>query len=304
MENILILGAAGNIGYDLLLKLIEKEYLLTAFDLNTKNNKKKLNILKDNVEIIYGDIEDKHLIKELVKNKDIIINCAGIMPPFSNLDDNIANTINYKGTKNLIDAINEYNPNCKFFYLSFISVYGTSDKNKEIKIKNELNDSEDLYTKSIIKSEEYIKNYSKKYCILRMPIVLTPDNYFLRHLRLNRQTDFITVDYLNNIILNIIKKKEVNQKVYNISGFKADSKEFLIDLYQTTGELNILGRDLYYGHYIDSECIEKIVEIKKNSYKQYLEELKENTKPIKRKIKKILNYYKYLIIIKKTKKDQ
>jgi len=303
MENVLILGAAGNIGYDLLLKLIEKEYILTAFDINTNINNKKLNKLKDKTNIVYGDIEDKTLIKELVKNKDIIINCAGIMPPYANLDDEIANTINYKGNKNVVDAIREFNPQCKYFYLSFISVYGITDKEREINLKTEIDDHNDLYTKSIIKSEEYIKTNLKKHCILRMPIVLTADNYYINHLKLSRKTDFITINDLNNLIIDILKKKEINKKTYNISGFKVNSTDIITDIYIVTGELKIAGRDIYYGLYTDDNEIEELTSNKKTTYKSYIKELKEKTPKSKRKIRKTLNYFKYLILQKRAEKE-
>ena len=71
MRDILITGGAGKIGYDLVLKLLDTRYSVTVLDLESKESKKKLEKIKDKIKIVYGDVEDKNLITDLVKKNDV-----------------------------------------------------------------------------------------------------------------------------------------------------------------------------------------------------------------------------------------
>lgn len=302
MKKVLLLGGAGQIGYNLIPRLIESSYIVTVLDLPGKENEKKLNIYKNKINIIFGDVEDQYLIKDLIQKHDIVINYAGIMPPYANYDQSIAESTNFIGSKNVVDAILEINPNCKYFYMSFVSVYGNTNKKiKKIVVESELDDFDDLYTISIIKSENYIREKLKNFVIIRMPIVLTKDNYYLRHMRLNSMMDFITKEDLNNYLVSILENKKALGKVYNISGFKANTNVFIDKMYKDTGVIKTTARNLYFGEVEDYKIIDEMVQIKKTSLSEYFNKVRENSSPIISKIKKIFNLIKYILFKKSAK---
>lgn len=301
MKDVLITGGAGKIGYDLVQKLADSNFSITVLDLESRESKKKLKKYADKIKIIYGDVEDADLVKDLVKKNDIVIDYAGIMPPLADLNEDIANSTNFHGCKNIVDAIKELNPECVYIYMSFISIYGPSDNVvTRLSVNGNINNPDDLYSVSIIRSEDYIRSNLKKYCILRMPIVLTKHNYYVRHMKLDRTNDFITVNDLNKLVIDIMTKKNIYKKTFNISGFKANSSIFMKNMYKSTGHLNLLDRTLYYGEYDDFEKIKSVTDIKFTTSSEYFKQLKKNTNPIKRTIFKIINYIE-LILIKKTK---
>lgn len=294
MKDVLITGGAGKIGFNLVLKLLETNSNITILDLESKDSIKKTIKYKDKIKIVYGDVEDANLVRDLVRRNDIVIDYAGIMPPLADLNENIANSTNYGGTKNIVDAIKEVNPECVYIYMSFISVYGTSDKKvRKLKIDSETTHPDDHYSISLIRSEEYIRSNLEKYTILRMPIVLTRKNYYLKHIKLNRKVDFITADDLNDIVMGIMKSPKIYGKTYNISGFNISTNEVIEKLYRATGKLSIMKRDLYYGEYEDAKDIEKLVKPGYISFDEFISSLRIST--FKRIILKIINYPKYII---------
>lgn len=304
MKNILITGGAGKIGFNLLEKLINSNYNITVLDLESKSSIKKMKAIKDKVRIVYGDIEDENLIQDLVKRNDIVINYAGIMPPLANLNESIADSTNYKGVKNIVDAIKELNPSCMFIYMSFISVYGTTDNKKRIlATTTESTHPSDAYSVSIIRSEEYIKSNLKKYTIFRMPIVITDKNYFIKHVKLNRTIDIISCDDLNSILIESLESNKIKGKTFNVSGLRVKTNKLIRDIYQATGLISICNRDLYYGEYDDGDAIEELIDIKYTDYKSIIESLKNGISPLKRTIKKILNFIKYIMLKKTLKED-
>lgn len=304
MRDVLITGGVGSIGFDLVEQLLNTNCNITILDLASKEGINKVSKIKDRIRIVYGDIEDKDLVLDLVKRNDFVINYAGVMPPLANLNEGIANSTNYTGTKNIVDSIREVNPECVLIYPSFISIYGeTKKKKRSLKIDSESTYPDDPYSISVIQSEQYIKDNIKNFCILRMPIVLTKNNYFLNHMKLNVKMDFIAKEDLNKIILDIMRSKKIYGKIFNISGFKINSNKVVEAFYKKTGSLCILNRKVYYGEYADSDAINEFCNVKYTSLNDVLNGIKK--KPwLRRFLKKIINLPKYWIFKIKTKKTK
>lgn len=301
MKDVLIIGGAGNIGHKLINTLLE-DYSVTVLDLKSNLALKRMTEYENKIKIVYGDIEDYHLVKDLVKKNDIVINLAGIMPPLAEFHESICNSTNYMGSKNIVDAILEVNKSCLYVYASFISVYGkTPNIEHKISVKEGINNPEDNYSINLMRSENYIKEKLKKYIILRMPIVLTPNNYYIKHMTLNRMVDFITVDDLNNSILSIVQNEKTYGKTYNISGFKTNSTTFIKNMYKYSGRISMFRRNLYYGEYSDDQIINKITKINYSKPGDYYRVLKKENFIVLRYIRKFINLPKYIYYKIKTK---
>ncbi len=124
-KEVLITGGCGFIGSNIAHELLKQGAKITIFDLmepDFHNNELYDNLaniedIKDKVKLIKGDIRDINLLKEEVKNKDIIFHCAAhtshpqsLKNPFLNLD------INCKGTLNLLESARMYNDKVKIVY--------------------------------------------------------------------------------------------------------------------------------------------------------------------------------------------
>ena len=294
MKDILITGAAGKVGYELLKELINSKYSITALDLPSLEAKEKLDAVSEKIKIVYGDVEDRELLFDLIQKNDVVIDFAGIMPPLANLSESLTNSTNYLGCKNIVDAIKSVNKKCLYIYPSFISIFGISKtKHKKLTVHGKTEYPDDFYSVSLIRSEEYIKKNVQNYIIFRMPIVLTKFNYYIKHLKLNRVVDFITVKNLNEIIIKSLENKKVYNKTFNLSGFKLNSSTFIEKFYKCTGTVNMLNRYVYYGDFTDSNKINKYIDIKYDTAKDYFNGFKHPNY-----FKKVLNYPKYLIVKK------
>lgn len=300
MKDVLITGGAGKIGYDLVMRLLDETNCnVTVLDLESKASVKVLKLIERRARIVYGDVEDANLIRDLVKRNDVVIDYAGIMPPLAELNEDIANATNYIGTKNIVDAIKELNPGCLYIYMSFICVYGRTDnKVRKLTVNTESTHPDDYYSVSIIRSEDYIRSNLERFSIMRMPIVLTKNNYFIKHMKLDRTMDFITKEDLNDVILKVMNSPKIVGKTYNIGGFKAKGREVVKGIYSATGKINVFNRNIYYGEYDDGKEIDKLAKVKYTPLAEYVEDLKRETSDLKRIVRKILTFVKYLIFKK------
>ncbi len=300
MKDVLITGGAGKIGFELINTLLDSKYSITVLDLPSQESKKKLNQVSHKIKIIYGDVEDYNLVLDLVRKNDIVIDYAGIMPPLADLNEQLTTSTNYIGCKNIVDAINAVNPNCVYIYASFISVYGLTNSSKRLlSVKKGGNNPDDFYSVSLIRSENYIKENVKNFIILRMPIVLTKFNYYVKYMKLNRNIDFITIDNFNAIVIQVMENKKLYGKTFNISGFKANSTVFLKNMYKYTGRLHLSRRNIYYGEYSDEDFINKYVDVDYDSIHDYFKSIKHPNF-----IKKVFNFPKYFILKRKESKNK
>ena len=102
---VLVTGAFGNVGTYTLQKLLAQGYSIRCFDLKTKRNQKTAHKFRKRVEIFWGDIRDKKLVEQAVREQDIVIHLASILPPMVNTKPKFAWEVNVEGLANLLSAI-------------------------------------------------------------------------------------------------------------------------------------------------------------------------------------------------------
>lgn len=96
MSNVLVTGGAGYIGSVLVPDLLAKKHNVTVIDnLMYRQTSLAPVIRNKNLDLIYGDVRDKSLMKSLIKSADIIIPLAGIVgAPACEKDPILAKAIN------------------------------------------------------------------------------------------------------------------------------------------------------------------------------------------------------------------
>lgn len=96
MSNVLVTGGAGYIGSVLVPDLLAKKHHVTVIDNLMYRQTSLAPIIRNkNLDLIYGDVRDKSLMKSLIKSADIIIPLAGIVgAPACEKDPILAKAIN------------------------------------------------------------------------------------------------------------------------------------------------------------------------------------------------------------------
>jgi putative NADH-flavin reductase len=109
--NILIYGASGATGHELVKQALAQEYNVTAF----VRNPAKLKIKNDRLTVIEGDIINYQLVKSAVKGHDAVLSALGAASAFK-YDQSVVDGVN-----NIIKAM-ETNGVSRFIYMSFVGV--------------------------------------------------------------------------------------------------------------------------------------------------------------------------------------
>jgi len=154
IQKILLLGGSGYLGSHIATRF-KKE---VDFDLTIGDLIKPINSAYDFIKV---DVLNNSFVSSLIRDYDLIINCAGqITNPIT-----ISYRINTKGIDSIIHAVKTHNK--KLYHVSTVAVYGTAEYADE---KSELS-PESSYAACKAFAEYQINNHLSKerFCILRIP---------------------------------------------------------------------------------------------------------------------------------------
>lgn len=150
--NVLVTGGSGFLGINLIRYLLNKKIEIVSLDLTDFNYPET----KQFITHIKGDIRDKTLIENTMKNIDIVVHCAAALPLYT--PQEIYST-DINGTKNLLDAAFKNNVE-RFIHISSTAVYGIPDHHPLQ--ENDKLDGVGPYGKAKIEAEKICIEYQKK----------------------------------------------------------------------------------------------------------------------------------------------
>jgi len=298
MKKVLVTGAAGSIGIQVLKYLLsEGKYEITALDLKNKKTQKNLKKYRRRINIIYGDINDSLLMEALVRDHDYIIHLAGVVPPLGDFSRKAGEIIDYLGTENIIKAINYYNSECFLIYASTTSIY--EDK-LEVTTKDKINvDNLSNYSFNKFNTENLIKKKLKNYTIFRLPFILNnfKNEPFILNIKRNTIVEASTTfDVAYAFVKAIDCKKQINKKIFNVG--MGEHGRIKYDLILKKLLINygisfkyILSRVFLEKNYhspilLDSDELDNIIHYRNDSLYNYFNRLKRKGK--KRRLQKLL----------------
>jgi UDP-glucose 4-epimerase len=102
MDTLLVTGATGRLGANLIRQLLGRGYAVKALVLPDDPKRSKLDGLE--IEIVVGDLRDADLAPKLVEGVDAVIHTANILGPPRGMDSDTFFDINVKGTFHLVEA--------------------------------------------------------------------------------------------------------------------------------------------------------------------------------------------------------
>ncbi len=164
---ILVTGAFGNVGLSTVQALIEQRHTVRCFDRLAKQTEKKAQLVKDKAEVIWGDIRNAQAVAAAVKEQEVIIHLAYIIPPAVNENLMLAQQVNVEGTQNVIEAAKAQEQPPKVLFSSSLDVFGpTQDQEPPRRVTDPVMAS-DEYTKHKLLGEEMLRTSGLEWAIYR-----------------------------------------------------------------------------------------------------------------------------------------
>lgn len=105
--NVLITGGGGYVGTSLIPQLLAEGHEVTVYDnLMFGGNQLIPFFSNPKFKFVLGDVRDKSMLSESVKDKDLVIHLAAIVGyPACRKDPELTKSVNIEGTKNLISSL-------------------------------------------------------------------------------------------------------------------------------------------------------------------------------------------------------
>ena len=153
-----ITGGAGFIGSHITKALVEQGHNVTILDNLNTGKEKNLELIKEKINFVKGDILDNKLLEEIMVDIDGVFHqaaLASVQDSFSKPDE--YHDVNVNGTENILKLAKKND--FKVVYASSSSVYGNPEKIpiEESDSKNPINP----YAKTKLRKEELAVKYSK-----------------------------------------------------------------------------------------------------------------------------------------------
>ena len=279
-KKILITGGTGFIGSHLTERLLELGAKVSVLArMNSTANLGWLTLIKhDNLNIIFGDINDLEGVEEAVKGHDIVFHLASIISiPYSYIRVNEVFSTNLNGTLNVLKAAKK-NGISRLVYVSSSEVYGSA-------IYTPINETHPLqgqspYSASKIAAEKAVESFYKSY---NLPaVIVRPFNTYGPRQSLRAVIPTIIKQVLWNEIIALgalDTKRDFTYVSDTVSGIISCGKVVGID-----GEVINLGAG-------DTITIGKLVEIILNikSCKKNIVERQDKFRPIKSEVQCLLS---------------
>ena len=293
---VLITGAFGNLGLSTLENLLKTPHEITTLDLPSFITKKIAKKLKRKRKLItrWGSVTDLHVVEEVVKNQNCIIHFAGVTPPFTEKNPDLAYKINVEGTKYIIKTALAQTIPPKIIYPSSISIYGSQPPSYENRTSQHPINPSDVYTNNKAEAERIIIESGLPWIIFRITAapsisILKNDLNLLYNIPMEQKIEFVHTKDIGLAIANVVSLG-ISKKILLLGGGKNSqyvNREFVKKLLNVLGigmlpeevfKKPIKDNDWYYTNWMNSEESEELLKYQKHSFDDYLAEIKNKTK--------------------------
>jgi nucleoside-diphosphate-sugar epimerase len=286
---VLITGAFGNVGKSTLTELIKNRYKVRVFEVKNRKNKKIAKKFKDNVEIIWGDLRNEKEVEKAVKEQDIIIHLAAIIPPLADKKPNLAEAVNIRGTQNILNAIKKQKTKSKMIFTSSIAVYGDRRENPMIHVGDPLNPSDDdFYAATKIRAEQIIRDSGLDFSIFRLSYITSVDKLkmdpLMFHMPLETCIEICDTKDVGYALARAIESNGIWGNIFHIAGgekCRTTYEDYLNNMMEIFG----LGRNFlpkqafekkdFHCGFMDTSRSQRILKYQRYTLEDYYNEVRK-----------------------------
>lgn len=307
-KNILLTGASGAVGQEVLSQLItDPSFRITVFDRQTRHSTKTFRRYKNDINIIYGDISKKEDVEKATYNIDAVIHLAAVIPPLADHNPGLAYEVNVSGTRNLLEAVKRNSPQAFFMYASSISVYGDRINSPMISTEDTLNPCEhDHYAHTKIEAEKLVTDSSLSWTIFRLSAVMGYRNHKMSGLMfempLDTPMEIVTPHDTGKAFVSAIHQtEELKGQIFNLGGGDKNRltyREFLSRSFRIYGlkkpdfpEYAFAAKNFHCGYYCDGDRLNEILHFRNDTIKTYFSVLHEQINPAQRFFTSLFNRF-------------
>jgi len=280
---VLLTGAFGNIGPNVVEKLLEQGHEVRCFDRKTVATDKKAERIQDQVEVVWGDLRSPDDVAAVVRYRDVIIHLAFALPPFSEHNTEKAHEINVGGTQNILNAMKTLSPSPKIILISTSSVFKLDPNNRDQRTATDPVEPTDHYTEHKLECEQLVQKSGLYWAIFRLGVVppiafeLGPWSFSIP---LDAQMHFLHPQDVGLALANAVTCNEIWGRILLI-GSGPGSQIYYRDLVGKLTEAMGIGRlpdeafsmKPYYTFWMDTSESQRLLNYQQHSFEEFAKEM-------------------------------
>jgi len=170
-KHVLVTGAFGGIGREILRNLIAKGHEITCLDLKSAKSRKVAREFAGDVKILWGSVTDAAFLKQALSDVDVVIHMAAIVAPAANKKEALATQVNVVGTKTLINLMTRSKRSSRLIFASSVAVAGKQQhRRNRLLMSTEPPTPEDHYGATKAEGELCVIDSGLQWSILRIGV--------------------------------------------------------------------------------------------------------------------------------------
>ena len=288
--NVLVTGAFGNIGTYTLNELLKQGHKVSAFDLKTSKNKRKVKRFRSAIQVFWGDIRRPEDLRSAVWGQDVVIHMAAVIPHLSatgvNSEDqpDFAEEVNVGGTRNVIDAILEQPWRPRLILGSSLHVFGRTQQMQPPRRITDPVSPVEHYARHKVQMEHMVRNAPLVWSIFRfaaaLPVRLIIDPGMF-NVPLNNRIEYVHPRDIAVALTNALSCEHVWGRTLLIGGGEACQLYYRDMMKEVLGAAGLdllpeeaFAQEEFSTDWLDTEESQRLLNYQRRTLKDYTAELK------------------------------
>nr|BBH92653.1 3-beta hydroxysteroid dehydrogenase [Thermogemmatispora argillosa] len=291
---VLVTGAFGNIGFSSVQELLRQGHTVRCFDLRTKRNEQKaLQISREageRVTVQWGDIRQREAVAEAVRDQEVVVHLAAILPPDSDEQPQLAYEVNVEGTRNAIEVARQQPRPPRFLFSSSLDVFGhTQDQPPPRKVTDPVQATDD-YTRHKLEGEAMLRQSGLTWAIFRFadvpPLGPRPVHPIMFRIPLDTRLEMLHTFDAGLAVANAVSSEEVWGKVWLIGGgpsCQVRYRDYLNRMLEVMGigplPEEAFGHEPYCTDWLDTSESQRVLRYQRHSFDEIIRDVAKYAAP-------------------------
>ena len=284
MKRVLVTGACGNIGANVVDLLVERGYSVRAVDLDTPVGRKKAARWGDRVEMRFGSICNEGAVREAVVDVDHVIHLAAMVPPGTDIDQAAGYAVNVVATRSIIAACEAQPVPPRLTFTSTAAIWGRNDEVDRPRLADEEISPSDNYSRQKAECEAMLRSSSLDFVIFR--IAMTPPvepgalSPFVFDMHPDMRVEFTHPKDQALGIVNSLVVDDIAGRTLCLGGGERNRYRYRDFMNMAFGAMGFpplprsaFGDALFLTDWVDSEESQAILNYQRRNASQYFEEV-------------------------------
>ena len=287
---VLVTGACGNIGANLVDLLVERGHSVRALDLDTPKNRSTAERWNGQAEMYFGSIRSDALVAEAVIGMDHVVHLAAMVPPGTDVDQAAGYAVNVVATRSLIAACEAQATPPRLTFTSTAAIWGRNDEVEGPRRADEEISPSDNYSRQKAECEAMLRASSLDTLIIRIamtpPVALAALSPFVFDMHPDMRCEFTHPKDQALGIANSLSADEVVGRTLCLGGGAENRYRYREFMNMAFGAMGIpplprsaFGDALFLTDWVDSEESQAILDYQRHDAESYFEEVSAELGP-------------------------